>query len=282
MHPKNIHQVPYNFTELIKIHPELAAYIKTSRHGSETIDFSDAAAVFELNKAILKANYDLVEWTVPEGYLCPPIPGRVDYLHHLLDLIGTKTAKGLDIGTGANCIYPLLGASIYGWKMTGTDIDANAIASAKENVAANPKISDHIDIRHQTNNANIFQGIIEAEEYFDFVMCNPPFYSSEKEAMQANYQKNKNLGYLQVNRNFGGQANELWCNGGESLFLKRMIKQSVDFKTQVGWFTALVSRKEHLPKLIKQLTKTGATHKIVDMEQGNKQSRFVAWTFGDQ
>jgi 23S rRNA (adenine1618-N6)-methyltransferase len=199
-----------------------------------------------------------------------------------LDLIGKKNAKGLDIGTGANCIYPLLGASIYGWKMTGADIDANAIASATENVAANPKISEHIDIRHQTDNANIFQGIIQVDEYFDFAMCNPPFYSSEKEALQANYQKNKNLGFVQVNRNFGGQANELWCNGGETLFLKRMIKQSVDFKTQVGWFTALVSRKEHLTKISRQLTKAGATHKIIDMEQGNKQSRFVAWTFGNQ
>lgn len=28
--------------------------------------------------------------------------------------------KGFDIGTGANCIYPLLGASILGWKFVGS------------------------------------------------------------------------------------------------------------------------------------------------------------------
>lgn len=279
MHPNNIHQAPYNFSELVKVHPELGDHIKTSRHGGETIDFSNGASVFALNKAILKLNYGLEEWNVPEGYLCPPVPGRVDYLHHLNDLIDKKKAKGLDIGTGANTIYPLLGASVFNWNMTGVDIDSNAIAAAKENVAANPKLSKHIEIKHQTVNANIFEGVIEADEHFDFVMCNPPFYSSEKEALQANYQKNRNLGLDPKNRNFGGQANELWCNGGEALFLKRMAKQSVDFKTQVNWFTALVSQKEHLPKISKQITKLGATHKIVNMEQGNKQSRFIAWSF---
>lgn len=279
MHPNNIHQAPYNFSELVKVHPEIGDHIKTSRHGGETIDFSNGASVFALNKAILKLNYGLEEWNVPEGYLCPPVPGRVDYLHHLNDLIDKKKAKGLDIGTGANTIYPLLGASVFNWNMTGVDIDSNAIAAAKENVAANPKLSKHIEIKHQTVNANIFEGVIEADEHFDFVMCNPPFYSSEKEALQANYQKNRNLGLDPKNRNFGGQANELWCNGGEALFLKRMVKQSVDFKTQVNWFTALVSQKEHLPKISKQITKLGATHKIVNMEQGNKQSRFIAWSF---
>ena len=279
MHPNNIHQAPYNFSELVKVHPELGDHIKISRHGGETIDFSNGASVYALNKAILKLNYGLEEWSIPEGYLCPPVPGRVDYLHHINDLIGKKKANGLDIGTGANSIYPLLGASVFDWNMTGVDIDANAIAAAKENVAANPKLSEQIEIKHQTVNANIFEGIIEADEHFDFVMCNPPFYSSEKEALQANYQKNRNLGLDPKNRNFGGQANELWCNGGEALFLKRMVKQSADFKTQVNWFTALVSQKEHLPKISKQIIKLGAKHKIVNMEQGNKQSRFIAWSF---
>lgn len=279
MHPKNIHQDPYNFTELVKSHPALSTFIKTSRHGSDTIDFSDTTAVFELNKAILKSQYGVISWDIPEGYLCPPIPGRVDYIHHLHQLIGKDSAKGLDIGTGANCIYPLLGASVYQWKMTGVDINSDAIASANANVTANPQISELIDIRHQTNNAFIFEGIIMPEEQYDFVMCNPPFYGSQKEAVVANMTKNKNLGFKGYLRNFGGQANELWCNGGEALFLKRMIKQSADFKTQVGWFTSLVSRKDHLPKITKQLTKLGATQKIIDMEQGNKQSRFIAWTF---
>ena len=80
-------------------------------------------------------------------------------------------------------------------------------------------------------------------------------------------------------RNFAGVSHELWCNGGEALFLKRMIKQSVSVKHQVQWFTSLISRKENLPKIYKQLDKLKATHKTIPMEQGQKKSRFVAWTF---
>ena len=79
--------------------------------------------------------------------------------------------------------------------------------------------------------------------------------------------------------NFGGQANELWCNGGEALFIKRMIKQSVAFKSQVGWFTTLVSKKENLAKIYKQLDKLKVTRTTIPMTQGNKQSRIVAWRF---
>ena len=79
--------------------------------------------------------------------------------------------------------------------------------------------------------------------------------------------------------NFGGESNELWCNGGEALFLKRMIKESADFKTQVGWFTSLISKKESLSKIYKQLDKLKAIYKVIPMSQGNKKSRFIAWKF---
>ena len=58
-----------------------------------------------------------------------------------------------------------------------------------------------------------------------------------------------------------------------------MIKQSIEFKTQVGWFTCLVSKKDNLRKIYKQLNKLNATYKTIQMHQGNKQSRFIAWTF---
>ena len=111
-------------------------------------------------------------------------------------------------------------------------------------------------------------------------MCNPPFHSSEAEATKGTMRKLKNLkkeGKTELN--FGGQANELWCNGGEALFIKRLIKQSVAFKSQVGWFTTLVSKKENLLKIFKQLDKLKATHRTFNMFQGNKKSRIVAWNF---
>ena len=291
MHSKNLHNDPYQFDLLNKTNPDLEPFVFTNDHGTKTIDFSSSEAVLQLNKALLKHHYDISEWNIPQHYLCPPIPGRADYIHYIADLLSeeeiTTPIKGLDIGVGANCIYPILGSQIYNWNMVGVDIDENAIASAKKNATASESLKNNIEIRHQKNNANIFEDIISENEYFHFTMCNPPFHTSEEDASKGTLRKlrnlqNENQPYQtkkEIVLNFGGQANELWCNGGEALFIKRMIKQSVAFKNKVGWFTTLVSKKENLKKIHKQLDKLKATHNTVNMTQGNKKSRFVAWKF---
>lgn len=280
LHPKNVHNTSYNFDQLQACTPALSIHVFVNEHGTKTIDFSNANAVKALNKALLDHFYQIKHWDLPEGYLCPPIPSRVDYIHYIADLIGSKkSCRGLDIGVGANCIYPLLATHIYKWNMVGADICEASVAIARQN-ASKSQVDTTIEIRLQTTPANIFEGIIKPGEYFDFTMCNPPFFSSEEEAQKANMQKNKRLHLgKDTKRNFGGISNELWCNGGEALFVKRMIKQSVGFKRQVGHFTTLISKSEHLPKLSKQLDKLNAFHKIIDMQQGNKKSRILIWNF---
>lgn len=286
MHPNSLHNRPYEFDGLIKANRELENFMIVNERNMQTIDFANAKAVYELNKAILKKDYGLKDYDIPEGYLCPPIPSRADYIHHIATILEAEgfsgSIKGLDIGAGANCIYPILGVSIYNWKMMGSDIDDNAVLAANANLKSNTHLSKSIEILHQQNHANIFEGIIQPDEYFHFTMCNPPFYSSKENAEKATRHKQKGLAYSpDAKRNFGGQANELWCNGGEALFIKRMIKQSVAFKKQVGVFTSLVSKSENLPRLKKQLIKLGARYEVVKMEQGNKKSRIITWRFID-
>ncbi|GAA0720958.1 23S rRNA (adenine(1618)-N(6))-methyltransferase RlmF [Aquimarina litoralis] len=283
MHSNNIHNSPYNFDKLCIANNGLTKYVIFNPKGSWTIDFSDPKSVKELNRAILIHHYNLKDWDIPEGYLCPPIPGRAEYIHHIADLIEYKNInapiKGLDIGVGANCIYPILGSQIYNWKMVGSDINPTAISSARNNIKLTPNLDKKIEIRHQTDNTFIFENIIKTNEYYHFTMCNPPFHSSEQEATKGTLRKLKNLKIKESNLNFGGQANELWCNGGEALFIKRMIKQSISYRNQVAWFTSLVSKKENLKKIYKQLDKLKANYKTVDMPIGNKISRFIAWKF---
>lgn len=298
LHLQNIHHSSYNFEELTKSNPILNQFVFINKYGTQTIDFANEKAVFELNKAILKQHYQILEWTIPDGYLCPPIPSRADYLYYLKDLMemenqnskNLRQIKGLDIGVGANCIYPILASQLFNWKMVGTDIDKIAIESAKKNSSTSEKLQQNIEIRYQPSAANLLEGIIYADEYFDFTMCNPPFHSSEKEATKGTLRKLKNLdkeGNRKENKedkenlklNFGGKANELWCNGGEALFIKRMIKQSVDFKNQVNWFTTLVSKSENLKEIYKLLDKLKAEYKTINMEHGNKKTRIVAWKF---
>jgi len=283
VHPKNIHNTPYDFLALIKSLATLEKFVFTNTFGNLTLDFSNPEAVLELNKAILKYYYAVHNWDIPKGYLCPPIPGRVDYIHHINDLLETnasKSIKGLDIGTGANCIYPILAAKVYNWTMVGSDINKTAIAAAIQNIETDSELSKKIEIRFQESNANIFDGIIKPDEYFDFTICNPPFHKSKEEAQKGTLKKLQNLkGTSDLQLNFGGQSNELWCNGGEALFIKRMIKQSISFANQVGVFTCLVSKKENLPKIEKQLNKIKADHTIIEMSQGNKKSRCITWKF---
>lgn len=164
--------------------------------------------------------------------------------------------------------------------MIGSDINKESVLQSITNIKYTKGLSEFISIRHQKNNANIFEGIINEEEQFTFTMCNPPFYSSEKDAEREALKKLKNLkSTTDLKLNFGGKSHELWCNGGEALFIKRMIKQSVAFKTNVTWFTTLVSRKDNLPKLEKQLKKLKASIKIIEMSQGHKKSRILAWQF---
>ncbi|MFT4637926.1 MAG: 23S rRNA (adenine1618-N6)-methyltransferase, partial [Verrucomicrobiales bacterium] len=193
-----------------------------------------------------------------------------------------ETTRGLDIGTGANCVYPIIGHQSYGWQFVGSDIDPIAVANAKQNIAANPALSDVVEIVHQKQAKSIFSGIITAGDHFDFTMSNPPFYTSAAEASSANERKVKNLGKATTTaaRNFGGSGQELWCPGGELKFVSTMIQESATFASQVTWFTSLVSKHDHLAPLKRNLTNTEATQvKVIEMTQGHKRSRFIAWRF---
>ncbi|MNP64670.1 Ribosomal RNA large subunit methyltransferase F [compost metagenome] len=80
--------------------------------------------------------------------------------------------------------------------------------------------------------------------------------------------------------NFGGQAAELWCEGGEARFVTQLISESAQVGQQVLWFSTLVSKASNLPAIQTALKKAGALQsQVVEMSQGQKQSRFVAWTF---
>ena len=138
---------------------------------------------------------------------------------------------------------------------------------------------EKVSLRFQKNKQFFFKGILQDNEKIDVSICNPPFHSSLAEAQKANHRKTKNLG-LKKNLNFGGQHNELWCDGGELKFIKEMIFESKQFSKQCRCFTSLVSKKENLKPIYSALKKARATSvKTIEMGQGNKISRIVCWAF---
>ncbi len=291
LHPRNPHRLQYDFKTLIKGTRELGAFVSINKYNNESIDFTNPEAVKILNKALLKHFYKINHWDIPPHYLCPPIPGRADYIHYLADLLAGdgniptgRQVRGLDIGMGANCVYPILGHQSYGWNFAGSDVDSTAVEAARKIVNLNPELTPFIECRLQTLPSNIFNGVVQPGEKFDFTMCNPPFHASLAEAVDASQRKWRNLGHKQSYQkkalNFGGQHAELWCPGGEQAFITRMIEQSVPLAKQCLWFTALISKKTTLPNLYQSLNKVGALEvKTIGMSQGQKVSRMLAWTF---
>lgn len=280
MHPKNRHQSRYDLKALSSKVPALASFVIKNKYGDDSIDFANPEAVKSLNEAILKFHYDL-NWTLPSEFLCPPIPGRADYIHYLHDLLPNEDkVRVLDIGVGANCIYPLLGFSEYQWDFVGSDINPKAVAAAKNILEMNPKLKNHIELRLQKDPQFIFKGIIQPEEQFTFTMCNPPFHSSLEEATAGTERKWKNLGKKTKVLNFGGLGAELWTDGGEKLFIKKMIEESTHYAKNAKWFTTLVSKEDNLPLIYKVLKNVKAREvRTLDMTQGQKKSRVVAWNF---
>lgn len=291
LHPRNVHRKSYDFTTLVSSVPDLKQYVFVNSFQTQTIDFSIPKAVKLLNKALLKQYYGIDFWDIPDTNLCPPIPGRADYIHYIADLLAEiqksiptgKKIKGLDVGVGANLIYPLLATKIYDWQMLGSDISTESLDNAKKIVEENENLGNSIQLKLQTNADFIFRNIIEEQDRFAFSMCNPPFHDSEESAIKGNIRKTKNLKLSKNNApklNFGGQQNELWCQGGELAFISKMILESASWSHQVLWFTCLVSKKENLYKLTQLLKKVKALNvKTVEMAQGQKISRFLAWTF---
>lgn len=301
-HARNRHQGRYDFARLIAAHPPLQAFVRANAYADESIDFADPQAVRALNAALLAQHYGIRDWNIPPQYLCPPIPSRADYVHHLADLLAAdnkgnvptgSSVRLLDIGTGANCIYPLIAQREYGWQVVGSDIDGGALASAQAILDANAIPAAQIELRLQSERNAIFKGVVKSGERFHLTLCNPPFHASMAETQAGTRRKVGNLrkgtplkgkskgaATEAVALNFGGQANELVCPSGEEGFILRMIEESARIPQQCLWFTSLVSKAATLPALSRALQRVGvAQSQRIKMKHGQKESRVLAWSF---
>jgi len=292
LHPRNKHNTRYNLKELINSYPALSPFVKLNKYKDESIDFSDAHAVKALNSALLKQFYDIENWDIPKGYLCPPIPGRADYIHHIADALANKNKgripkganiKCLDVGVGANCVYPIIGTSEYGWSFIGSDIDPISVEAASKIVKNNKKLKQRVSIRLQEHKKDFFYEVISKEEKVDITICNPPFHASAEEAITSTKRKLNNLTHKKdktIIRNFGGTNAELWCDGGERKFVLDMIRESKKFSKSVFMFSTLLSKQSNIKAVQMALKEADARGvKTIPMGQGNKSSRIIVWSF---
>ena len=292
LHSRNKNREKYDIGALIISNPKLKDHIIPNRSGENSIDFSNPLSVKVLNQALLNHYYGIKNWEFPDENLCPPIPGRADYIHHIADLLGENNSGTiptgdkitcLDVGIGASCIYPIIGVTEYDWKFIGSDIDPKAIASAQNIIDSNSEIKDKVECRLQKKSKQVLQSIITKKDKIDLIICNPPFHSSLAEAQKGSRRKVRNLSGKNMKTpklNFSGISSELICEGGEYKFIQNMIGESKEFSKNGYWFSTLVSKQSNLKGIYKMLENIEANQiTTIPLGTGNKSSRIVAWTF---
>ncbi len=282
MHPKNLHKDGYNFDILSVKNPNLKQFIILNKLGKSTIDFSNDQAVLELNRSLLLAHYNVEKWSIPSGHLCPSVPGRSEYIHHLADLLNTvsKDVSVFDIGTGAGMIYPIIGNGLYNWNFTGSESNQESYENCLNILRDNPHFQSKIKIVFQKDSTKIFDNIVSENDHYDAAICNPPFFKDEEDALKAGNRKwrNLNMKHKLNQRNFSGTNSELHYPGGELGFINNIISESLHYPKNFKWFTSLVSNQRNITVLQQRLKKEKIKNtKVIDMNIGQKTTRILAW-----
>ena len=256
---------------------------------SKSIDFRNPEVALQLTKSLLKSDFNL-SLVLPDDRLCPPVPVRWNYIRWMQDLLDTTTDTysdrydaerevfGLDIGVGASAVYPLLASSTRPqWRMAGTDIDQHSLDYAQRNVEANG-LTKRVKLAHTTTDSPLIPTDKLGVEELDFVMTNPPFYSS-KEDMQASY-GGKTAPPSAV---CTGSENEMICAGGDVGFASRILTESLTLKSRVQWYTVMLGKLASLQQLVAKLKEHGITNfAVTGLQAGRKTKRWaVAWSFQD-
>ncbi|XP_059435007.1 uncharacterized protein LOC132167968 isoform X2 [Corylus avellana] len=309
IHPRNKYsENPPDFALLASLYTSFQPFVFYGRDGRPRIDWTDFNATRELTRVLLLHDHG-IHWWIPDGQLCPTVPNRSNYIHWIEDLLAsdiigkTNTSgdnvRGFDIGTGANCIYPLLGASLLGWSFVGSDVTDVALEWAGKNVKNNPQISQLIEIRK----VEIHEESPSMEELHDdkLVFCESKTElsgSMVKEEVDplpstsfdphADANKTYNgppvlIGAVRDSEKFdfcmcnppffesmdeaglnpktscGGTPEEMICHGGEKAFITRIIEDSAVLKHSFRWYTSMVGRKSNLKFLMSKLREVGVT-----------------------
>ncbi|XP_067866637.1 RNA N6-adenosine-methyltransferase mettl16 [Heterodontus francisci] len=284
MHPRNRYKdQPPDFTYLASKYTEFQQHIHTSLTGKVSLNFKDPEAVRALTCTLLKEDFGLTI-DIPLERLIPTVPLRLNYIHWVEDLIGsgpdkTKLIRGIDIGTGASCIYPLLGATMNGWFFLATEVDDMCFNYAKKNVEQN-HLSDLIKVVKVPQKTLLMDALKEESEIvYDFCMCNPPFFANQLEAKGVNSRNPSRPPPSSVNT---GGITEIMAEGGELEFVKRIIHDSLQLKKRLRWYSCMLGKKCSLAPLKEELRQQEVP-KVTHTEfcQGRTMRWALAWSFYD-
>ncbi|XP_043857000.1 RNA N6-adenosine-methyltransferase METTL16 [Dromiciops gliroides] len=285
MHARNRYKdKPPDFAYLASKYPDFKQHVQINLTGRVSLNFKDPEAVRALTCTLLKEDFGL-SIDIPLERLIPTVPLRLNYIHWVEDLIGpwdpasSAPRRGIDIGTGASCIYPLLGATLNGWYFLATEVDDMCFHYAKKNVEQN-NLSDLIKVVKVPQKTLLMDALKEESEItYDFCMCNPPFFANQLEAKGVNSRNPRRPPPSSVNT---GGITEIMAEGGELEFVKRIIHDSLQLKKRLRWYSCMLGKKCSLAPLKEELRIQGVP-KVTHTEfcQGRTMRWALAWSFYD-
>ncbi|KAF7503624.1 hypothetical protein GJ744_003446 [Endocarpon pusillum] len=294
--PRDIYEHDVNFTALALQDPAFAKKLKPNKQ----LDFSDPESVLQLTKSLLHRDFE-IDIELPNDRLCPPVPNRFNYIIWLQDLVDStshdyresydprREVVGVDIGTGASAIYPLLGCRQRpNWRFIATEADEKSFDYARRNVARNG-LADRIQVLKVEDAGGkdgplVPESVLEKFERIDFVMTNPPFHSSQHSLLTSASSKSR-----PPNSVCTGSPSEMITPGGEVGFVTRLIHQSVSVqqekrttRTKVQWWSSMLGKLSSVGVVVERLRKAGCRNWAVKefVHPGGKTRRWaVAWSF---
>ncbi|CAI5789954.1 RNA N6-adenosine-methyltransferase METTL16 [Podarcis lilfordi] len=284
MHARNRYKdKPPDFAYLASKYPEFKQHVQINLSGRVSVNFKDPEAVRALTCTLLKEDFGL-QIDIPLERLIPTVPLRLNYIHWVEDLIAQQDAAakdsatwGIDIGTGASCIYPLLGATLNGWYFIATEVDDVCFSFAKKNVEQN-NLSNLIKVVKVPQKTLLLDALEEESGVvYDFCMCNPPFFANQLEAKGVNSRNPRRPPPSSVNT---GGITEIMAEGGELEFVKRIIHDSLQLKKRLRWYSCMLGKKCSLAPLKEELRIHGVP-KVTHTEfcQGRTMRWALAWSF---
>lgn len=289
MHPRNPYKTPPSFKDLALKNEEFRKNAKIEISGKVSIDFKNAESLRALTRALLKEDWGL-DIVLPPEYLVPTLPLRLNYILWLEDLVSAlkiidsgSPIYGIDIGTGASCIYPLLAAKKNGWHMLGVEKDEKCFKHAQENVERN-NLESLIKIRKNDGESIIVPSILNdvfgpEPNVFHFTMCNPPFYASEEELEKTSKSRSTNHPRPPPHNARTGSPHEVVVDGGEVAFIFKMIDESFEVRDKIQIFSTMLGHKSSFSKILKYL-KEKDIQEIASTEfcQGHVTRWGLAWS----
>lgn len=264
-----------DFLILIKEFPELKKYIIKHDEKIEefSFDWSNNDLSLLMTKSILNYYFNIKYYDIPKGFLIPPVPSRLNYLNLINELIKDiekENIIGVDIGTGANIIYPILGNSIYSWKFICSEINNESYNNAKLILQKN-NLEENINLIKQENKNNIFVSIINQENKYTFSMCNPPYYDYEQEIKIEDKKRDTEYNF-----------DEVYYEKGELGFFERYFEESICYKKNIFLFTILIGKKSNSEIIYDKINSYNNIIKLCDIKKimtGNNVRYIIYWSF---